>query len=351
MWVPGMKKIHKLLIANRGEIACRVIRTCRELGILTVAVYSEIDSRALFVKMADEAACIGQSGIETYLDQDRIVQAALETCADAVHPGYGLLSENPDFASRCRSENITFIGPSPESIAVMGSKIAARELCEKIGVPVIPGFSINQESASELSARVSQIGYPVLIKASEGGGGIGIFLVEGPEELESTLESARKKSLAVYGNDNLLIEKYLPSVRHIEFQVMGDVHGNIIHLFERECSVQRRHQKFLEESPSPVMTEELRKRMGDAAAAVAGAVKYSNAGTVEFVLTDDGTILFSGDEHEAPGRAPGDRGGNRHRSGGDADRRSRRRAAGHKSGQPFDERPRNRVPDLCRRPG
>ncbi len=252
MWVPGMKKIHKLLIANRGGIACRVIRTCRELGILTVALYSEIDSRALFVKMADEDVCIGQSGIETYLNQDRIVQAARETCADAVHPGYGLLSENPDFASRCRNENITFTGLSPESIAVMGSKIAARELCEEIGVPVIPGFRINQESASELSARVSQIGYPVLIKASEGGGGIGIFLVEGVDALESTLESARKKSLAVYGNDNLLIEKYLPSVRHIEFQVMGDVHGNIIHLFERESSVQRRHQKLLEESPSPV---------------------------------------------------------------------------------------------------
>jgi len=287
-----MKKIHKLLIANRGEIACRVMRTCRELGILSVAVYSEIDSRALFVKTADEAVCIGSSGIETYLDQEGIIRAAIETSSDAIHPGYGLLSENPDFALRCRDENIIFIGPSPESITLMGSKIAARELCGEIGVPVIPGFRITNEPATGLAGRVARIGYPVLIKASEGGGGIGIFLVEGPEELERTLESARKKSLAAYGNDNLLIEKYLPSVRHIEFQVMGDAHGNIVHLFERECSVQRRHQKLLEESPSPAVTAELRKSMGDAAVTIAGAAEYSNAGTVEFVLAEDGAFYF-----------------------------------------------------------
>ncbi len=287
-----MKKIKCLLIANRGEIACRVIKTCRKLGIATVAVYSQIDRGSVFMNMADEAICLGEAGIGAYLDQDRIIQAAHDAGADAIHPGYGLLSENPEFASRCCAEGITFIGPTPESIRIMGSKIAARELCEKIGVPVIPGFRVGGESMEELTARALSIGYPLLIKASAGGGGIGIFRVDAPSLLEGSLRAARKKSLAVYGIDSLLIEKYLSPVRHIEFQVLGDLHGKIIHCPERECSVQRRHQKLIEESPSPAMTEPLRKKMGKAAIAIAKAVNYTNAGTVEFVLDDDGKFFF-----------------------------------------------------------
>ncbi len=287
-----MKKIKSLLIANRGEIACRVIKTCRKLGIATVAVYSQIDKGSVFMNMADEAVCLGEAGIGAYLDQDRIIQAANLTGADAIHPGYGLLSENPEFASRCHAEGITFIGPSPESIRVMGSKIAARELCEKIGVPVIPGFKVGGESMEELAKKALDIGYPLLIKASQGGGGIGIYRVDDPSLLEGSLPAARKKSMAVYGSDSLLIEKYLSSVRHIEFQVLGDLHGKVIHCLERECSVQRRHQKLIEESPSPAMTEPLRKKMGKAAIAIAKAVNYTNAGTVEFVLGDDGAFFF-----------------------------------------------------------
>ncbi len=287
-----MKKIKKILIANRGEIACRIIRTCRELGIQTTAVYSDIDSNSLYVKMADESVRIGAAGIETYLDQDRIIDAAKRVNACAIHPGYGLLSENPDFMSRCSAEGIIFIGPKSEAINAMGSKIGARELCESRGVPVIPGFAIRHETPSEIASKAEAIGFPVLIKASAGGGGIGIFLVEEKSQFEDILESARKKSLAIFGDDTLLVEKYLTSVRHIEFQVFGDTHGNVIHCFERECSVQRRHQKMIEESPSPAMNPALRKIMGEAAVNVARAVRYTGAGTVEFVLDDNDSFYF-----------------------------------------------------------
>lgn len=287
-----MKQIKKILIANRGEIACRIIRSCRKLGIETAAVYSDIDSDSVYVKMADEAVRIGSSGIETYLDQNSIIAAAKKVNACAIHPGYGLLSENPDFMSRCSAEGIIFIGPASGAINAMGSKIGARELCESIGVPVIPGFAIRHQSPSELADKAEAVGFPVLIKASAGGGGIGIFLVEKRSEFEETLASARKKSMAIFGDDTLLVEKYLTSVRHIEFQVFGDSHGNVIHCFERECSVQRRHQKMIEESPSPVMNPALRKVMGEAAVKVAHAVNYTGAGTVEFVLDDNGSFYF-----------------------------------------------------------
>ena len=288
----AVNKFQKVLIANRGEISCRIIKTCARMGIATAAVYSDIDRESLFMKAADEAICIGRSGIDTYLDQDRIIEAVRKSKACAIHPGYGLLSENPAFASRCRDEGIAFIGPSPEAIAAMGSKTAARGLCEKAGVPVIPGFAAGTLSPDELGLKASHLGYPILIKAAAGGGGIGIFLVEVPAQFSDTLQSARDKSMAVYGTSDLLIEKYMSEVRHIEFQILGDLHGNVLHCFERECSLQRRHQKLVEESPSPVMTGRLRKIMGDAAVAVARAVNYSSAGTVEFVLARDGSFYF-----------------------------------------------------------
>jgi len=287
-----MKKIDKILIANRGEIACRVIKTCQKIGISTAAVYSDIDCGSVFVRMADEAVNIGAHGLGTYLDQEKIIEAAKKVNACAIHPGYGLLSENPQFMSRCADAGIIFIGPSSDAITTMGSKIMARELCEKIGTPVVPGFSVKNETPEELASKADKIGFPVLIKASAGGGGIGIFIVENKNDFPDILSSARKKSMAIYGNDSLLIEKYLKSVRHIEFQVFGDQHGNVIHCGERECSVQRRHQKMIEEAPSPVMNETLRKKMGDAAVAIVHAVKYTNAGTVEFVLDDNENFYF-----------------------------------------------------------
>lgn len=274
----------KVLIANRGEIAIRIMRACRELGIKTVAVYSEADRDALHVQFADEAVLLGDAAPkESYLNVDKLVRAALSSKADAIHPGYGFLSENASFAAAVESANLTFIGPSAESIRAMGDKAESKILMKKAGVPTVPGFE-GLESFDDFKKAASEIGYPVLVKAAAGGGGKGMRVVSQESELSEAIDLARREALNAFGDDRLLIEKYLADAHHIEIQVFGDKHGNLVHLFERECSVQRRHQKIIEESPSPLLTPELRERMGDAAVMAAKAVNYYNAGTVEFIF-------------------------------------------------------------------
>ncbi|MBI3173739.1 MAG: acetyl-CoA carboxylase biotin carboxylase subunit [Chloroflexi bacterium] len=281
----------KILIANRGEIAVRIIRACRELGVKSVAVYSEVDKNALHVQMADEAVLLGGAAPrESYLNADRILQAALDTKAEAVHPGYGFLSENASFAAAVDSAKLTFIGPSADSIRAMGDKAESKIRMKAAGVPTVPGFE-GLESVDEFRQAAEEIGYPVLVKAAAGGGGKGMRVVESQADLTESIEGARREALNAFGDERLLIEKYLPNAHHIEFQVFGDQHGNLIHLFERECSVQRRHQKIIEETPSPLLTPELRTQMGAAAVAAAKAVNYFNAGTIEFIV-DPNTLKF-----------------------------------------------------------
>jgi acetyl-CoA carboxylase biotin carboxylase subunit len=283
----------KILIANRGEIAIRVMRACRELGIRSVAVYSEADRQSLHVRYADEAYCIGPGpSNQSYLLGDRIIEVCRQTGAEAVHPGYGFLSENAGFARALREAGIVLIGPDPEAMEIMGSKIGAKQAVEKFGVPLVPG--INEAIRDAASARevAKKIGFPVLVKASAGGGGKGMRIVEREEDFESELQRAQSEALSAFGDDAVFIEKYVSAPRHIEFQVMADRHGNICHLFERECSIQRRHQKLVEEAPSPVMTAELRQRMGDAAVNVARACNYTGAGTVEFLVSGSGDFYF-----------------------------------------------------------
>ena len=281
----------KILIANRGEIAVRIIRACKELGIRTVAVYSEADAQALHVQSADEAVLLGGPlPRESYLNMERIIAAARETKAEAIHPGYGFLSENADFAEAVESAAITFIGPSPSAIRAMGDKAESKRRMQKAGVPTIPGAQ-DLRSESEFESAARSIGYPVLVKASAGGGGKGMQIVWEPEDLPEELDAARRVALSAFGDDRLLLEKYFSVAHHIEIQVFSDQHGNLVHLFERECSVQRRHQKIIEETPSPLLTPELRQKMGQAALAAAGAVGYSNAGTVEFIV-DPATMAF-----------------------------------------------------------
>ena len=280
-----MKTIKKILVANRGEIAIRIFRTCYEMGIRTVAVFSDADKNALFVEKADEAICIGGThASESYLVQDKIIAAAKRSGADAIHPGYGFLSENASFSKRCKDESIIFIGPSAEVITKLGSKIGAKEIAKKAGVPTVPGYNGEDQSAARFKYEAEEIGYPVLIKASAGGGGKGMRIVNSAGELENAVESAKREAEKSFGDGSLLIEKYFPKAKHIEFQIFGDEHGNYFHLLDRECSMQRRYQKVIEESPSPSLTDELRKEMGEAAVALAKAVKYTNAGTVEFLL-------------------------------------------------------------------
>jgi acetyl-CoA carboxylase biotin carboxylase subunit len=288
-----MKNISKVLVANRGEIAIRVFKTCKEMGIGTVAVFSDADRDSLFVKLADEAVAIGgkQPG-ESYLVQDKIIAAAKATGADAIHPGYGFLSENESFAARCREEGIIFIGPNPEAIAAMGSKIRAKEIVAKKGVPTIPGYNGKKQDNDVLFKEAVKIGFPVLLKASAGGGGKGMRVVRKKTELKGAIEAAKREALNAFGDDAMLIEKYFDSSRHVEFQIFGDQHGNAIHLFERECSIQRRHQKVIEESPSPVLDDKLRQKMGEAAVNAAKAINYDNAGTVEFIVAEDGSFFF-----------------------------------------------------------
>ena len=275
---------NKILIANRGEIAIRIMRACRELGIRTVAVYSEADAHSQHVQFADEAVFIGNAAPkESYLNMDVLIRAALDSKADAVHPGYGFLSENASFAAAVESANLTFIGPSADSIRAMGDKAQAKILMKKAGVPTVPGFE-GLESFDDFKKAADEIGYPVLVKAAAGGGGKGMRVVNSADELSESIELARREAVNAFGDERLLIEKYLADAHHIEIQVFGDKHGNLVHLFERECSVQRRHQKIIEESPSPLLTPALREQMGQAAVAAARAVNYNNAGTVEFIF-------------------------------------------------------------------
>ena len=284
--------INKVLIANRGEIAVRVMRSCREMGITTVAVFSEADRAAMHVRYADEAYFIGPSpSKESYLNVEKIIKAARESGADAIHPGYGFLSENADFAERCKKERIIFIGPSAFSIRTMGDKISARKTMIEAGIPVIPGTDkVNNEK--EAIEKSGEIGYPVMIKASAGGGGKGMRLVFNEKDIVTAVRAAQSEAREAFGNDSIYIEKYIESPHHIEFQILADNFGNTIHLFERECSVQRRHQKVIEETPSPIITPKVRDEMGKFAVAAAKAVSYSGAGTIEFIVNDDLNYYF-----------------------------------------------------------
>lgn len=275
---------NKILVANRGEIAIRIMRACRELGVRTVAVYSEADKKSLHVQFADETIFLGEAAPkESYLNADKLIDAAIQTHADAIHPGYGFLSENASFAAAVDSAKLIFIGPSADSIRAMGDKAQSKIKMKHAGVPTVPGFE-DLESEADFKKAAKKIGYPVLIKASAGGGGKGMRVVNAEDELSEAVESARREALNSFGDEKLLIEKYLADAHHIEFQVFGDQHGNLLHLFERECSVQRRHQKIIEETPSPLLTPEIREKMGQAAVAAAKAVNYHNAGTIEFIF-------------------------------------------------------------------
>jgi 3-methylcrotonyl-CoA carboxylase alpha subunit len=277
----------KILIANRGEIACRVARTARRLGIRTVAVYTDHDRDALHAKVADEAR-----RIESYLDIEAVLGAARASGAQAVHPGYGFLSENEDFAAACKKAGIVFIGPTPEAIAAMGDKSQAKRLMEKAGVPLVPGYHGEKQDAALLEKEAARIGFPVLIKPSAGGGGKGMRVVKDKKEFAAALEGAKREAKSSFGDDRVLIERYLDRPRHIEIQVFGDTHGNVVHLFERDCSVQRRHQKILEEAPAPGLSSGKRNEIGTAAVAAAKAIGYTGAGTVEFIAEQDGRFYF-----------------------------------------------------------
>ncbi len=283
----------KLLIANRGEIALRIICACKELGIPTVAVYSQADQHSLHVRFADEAVCIGPPpASESYLNIPAVISAAEITNAEAIHPGYGFLAESAYFAEVCEACGIVFIGPSPDVIRMMGDKDAAREAMREAGLPVVPGTGKIKGSFSSTAARAEEIGFPVIVKAAAGGGGKGMRIVATPEELQGALEIAQNESLAAFGSGDVYIEKYLPAARHIEFQILADHHGNVVHLGERECSIQRRHQKLIEESPSPQITPALRAEVGRLAVQAASTVNYANAGTMEFVFDGKGNYYF-----------------------------------------------------------
>jgi len=285
--------IRKVLVANRGEIAVRVMRSCRELGLITVGVFSEADRKAMHVRYADEAYYIGPAASrESYLNMDAILEVAKKSGADAIHPGYGFLSENAVFSERCKQEGIRFIGPDAYAITTMGDKITARQTMIKSGVPVVPGTMEKLTGGEKAIDVVKEIGLPVMIKASAGGGGKGMRLVKKMEELIPMFHMAKSEALNAFGDDSVYIEKYIESPHHIEFQILADQHGNVVHLFERECSIQRRHQKVVEETPSPLMTPELRNEMGEKAVAAAKAVNYQGAGTIEFIVTEDLDYYF-----------------------------------------------------------
>lgn len=283
----------KVLVANRGEIALRVVRACKELQIKTVAVYSSADTDSLHVQNADEAICIGPAEVsQSYLNIPRIISAAEITNADAIHPGYGLLAENPHFAEVCEACQLHFIGPSVDNIRLMGDKARARQLAIQAGVPVVAGSSSVISAHEEALGVASQIGFPLMIKATAGGGGKGMRIVHSPEDLMGSLVTASSEAEAAFGNGALYLERYIENPRHVEFQIMADRQGNLIHLGERDCSIQRRHQKLIEEAPSPALRQRLREKMGRAAVAVAQAANYTNLGTVEFLLDDKGNFSF-----------------------------------------------------------
>lgn len=285
--------MNKILVANRGEIALRIMRTCKKMGIKTVAVYSEADFGAPFMRFADEAICVGAGpSSESYLVMDKIIQAAKVTGAQGIHPGYGFLSENAEFSRRVSEASIKFIGPSPQAIQMMGSKLEAKAAAQKSNVPLVPGTA---EAISDIQAALEigkQVGFPLLIKASAGGGGKGMRIVEHPEEFEEQLNRASSEALNAFGDGSVFIEKYVTNPRHIEIQVLADQHGNYVYLFERDCSIQRRHQKVVEEAPSGVLTPEIRKAMGECAISVARACNYEGAGTVEFLYDASGSFYF-----------------------------------------------------------
>ncbi len=284
---------HKILIANRGEIAVRIIRACKELGIKTVAVHSDVDADALHVSLADESVCIGPAAsADSYLNMKAIISAAEMADADAIHPGYGFLSENDEFAEICEQCGVTFIGPTAENMRLMGDKISARQTVTAAGVPILPGTNESVETTDEAIKIAADIGYPVIIKASAGGGGRGMKIVHSPASLPTALATARTEAQAGFGKADVYIEKFCEHPRHVEIQILGDKHGNVIHLGERDCSIQRRHQKLVEEAPCPVLTPELREKMGACAVAAAKAVGYSSAGTIEYLLDTDGSFYF-----------------------------------------------------------
>ncbi|QIP13151.1 acetyl-CoA carboxylase biotin carboxylase subunit [Spirosoma aureum] len=288
-----MPTIQKILVANRGEIALRIMRTAREMGIQTVAIYSEADRNALHVRYADEAVCVGPApSSESYLKADTIIEVCRKLNVDAIHPGYGFLSENANFSRIVRDAGLLFIGPSPESIEVMGSKLAAKAAVAHYNIPMVPGTPSAITDRDEAKVISAQIGYPVLIKASAGGGGKGMRVVECEADFDEQMDRAVSEALSAFGDGSVFIEKYVTSPRHVEIQVLGDQHGNIIHLFERECSVQRRHQKVVEEAPSAILTPEIRNAMGQAAVDVARACGYYGAGTVEFIVNDSLDFYF-----------------------------------------------------------
>ena len=283
----------KILIANRGEIAVRIIATCREMGIKTVAVYSEVDKDSLHVLEADQAVCLGSAEpSESYLNMDKLIAACRKTGAQAIHPGYGFLAENAGFAERCKKEDIVFIGPSPQAIEDLGDKTVARRIMSKSGVPIIPGMMQPETNPNVLSKEAEKIGYPVLIKAAAGGGGKGMRIVRNKNDFLESCDAASREAKNAFGNGAIYLEKYIEKPRHVEFQILADSFGNVIHLLERECSIQRRHQKIIEETPSTALTPKLREEMGKAAVAAAKAAGYVNAGTVEFILDEDGKFYF-----------------------------------------------------------
>jgi len=283
----------KVLVANRGEIAVRIIKACQEMGIKTVAIYSDADNNAPHVHLADESVNLGDpTPIESYLNIPKIIGYAQEFGAEAIHPGYGFLAENPDFAKTCEDVGIKFIGPSAEVISLMGDKIAAKKTMEEADVPVIPGYHGTKQDNASLVKEGKKIGFPLLVKAAAGGGGKGMRIAHSQDNLEEAIEGAKRESKSSFGNDTVFLEKYIDKPRHIEFQILADEKGNTVHLFERECSIQRRHQKIIEETPSPIMTSKLRQKMGEAAVRAAKAVGYTNAGTIEFMVDGDLNFYF-----------------------------------------------------------
>jgi pyruvate carboxylase subunit A len=282
----------KILVANRGEIAMRIIRACRELNIATAAIYSEADSTGIYVKKADEAYMVGPGPLKGFLDSQQIVNLALRIGADAIHPGYGFLSENSQFAQLCHTSGITFIGPSPQAIDLMGSKVKARELAKRVGIPIVPGTEGGITDVKNALSFAKKTGYPLIIKASAGGGGRGLRVVRSDAELRENMAVASREAQAAFGDGSIFLEKYVERPHHIEFQILADRHGHIIHLGERDCSIQRRHQKLIEIAPSLILTPSLRAEMGEAAIAIAKAVDYDNAGTVEFLLDQNSRYYF-----------------------------------------------------------
>ena len=341
--------IGKLLIANRGEIALRIIRSCRELGIATVAVYSTVDRNALHVQLADEAVCVGEApSSKSYLNIPNILAAATSRGADAIHPGYGFLAENDRFAEICADHGITFVGPSPEAIRAMGDKSTAKATMQAVGVPTIPGSEGLLATAAEAASLAATMGYPVMIKATAGGGGRGMRLVPSADQLEKLFKAAQGEAEAAFGNPGLYMEKFIDRPRHVEVQVLADRHGNVVHLGERDCSIQRRHQKLLEEAPSVAINADLRRQMGEAAVAAARSIGYEGAGTVEFLVDREGKFYFMEMntriqvEHPVTEMVTGSR----------PDRRTtahcRRRTDQRPAGRDQTHRPCHRVPHQCR---